>query len=189
MGGGALPGVSRTAVWVAGLRATEHGRDDRLFDDPFAAAFVAAAGGVPEAAGVPPGASEFLAIRTRFYDDQARAASLSGARQVVLLAAGLDCRAFRLSDPLEYSRHWGGDFSIHLVGDHLDDRLVSLDGVTLVFEPLPDDPLCHGFAELGHHDGRRHDVFSSDPVSTPLIVAQQRRFCPHWARMPLPAEG
>lgn len=99
MGGGALPGVSRTAVWVAGLRATEHGRDDRLFDDPFAAAFVAAAGGVPEAAGVPPGASEFLAIRTRFYDDQARAASLSGARQVVLLAAGLDCRAFRLDWP------------------------------------------------------------------------------------------
>jgi len=101
MGGAALPGVSRTAVWVAGLRAAEDARADRLFDDPYAGAFVAAAGdGVAEAtAGVPPGASEFLAIRTRFYDDQARAACTAGIRQVVLLAAGLDCRALRLDWP------------------------------------------------------------------------------------------
>jgi methyltransferase (TIGR00027 family) len=102
MGGAALPGVGRTAVWVAALRAAENARPDRLFDDPFAAAFVrafGAAGDVPGSAGVPTGASEFLAIRTRFYDDQARAATVSGARQVVLLAAGLDCRAFRLDWP------------------------------------------------------------------------------------------
>ncbi len=103
MSGAALPGVGRTAVWVAGLRATETARPDRLFDDPFAAAFVeafaAATGDVPGSVGVPTGASEFLAIRARFYDDQARAATASGARQVVLLAAGLDCRAFRLDWP------------------------------------------------------------------------------------------
>src|SRR5438045_2605235 len=45
MSGAALPGVSRTAVWVAGLRAAEDARPDRLFDDPYARAFVAAAGG------------------------------------------------------------------------------------------------------------------------------------------------
>ena len=37
-----LPGVSRTAVAVARVRARESGRPDRLFDDPYAAAFVAA---------------------------------------------------------------------------------------------------------------------------------------------------
>ena len=103
MSGAALPGVSRTAVWVAGLRAAEDARPDRLFDDPYARAFVAAAGGgggvTDAAAAVPPGASEFLAIRTRFFDDQARAAATAGIGQVILLAAGLDCRAFRLDWP------------------------------------------------------------------------------------------
>src|SRR6185369_11465374 len=60
----------------------------------------AAGGGVaPQAAAAPPGTSEFLAIRARFFDDQARAACAAGIRQVVLLAAGLDCRAFRLDWP------------------------------------------------------------------------------------------
>ena len=101
MSGEALPGVSRTAVWVAGLRASEGERADRLFDDPFAGVFVSAAGSgvAPEAAAMLPGTSEFLAIRTRFFDDQARAASTAGIRQVVVLAAGLDCRAFRLDWP------------------------------------------------------------------------------------------
>lgn len=36
MGGGALPGVGRTALWVAGMRASEGARADRLFDDQFA---------------------------------------------------------------------------------------------------------------------------------------------------------
>jgi methyltransferase (TIGR00027 family) len=99
--GEAMPGVGRTAVWVAGMRAAEDARADRLFDDEFAGAFVSAAGGgvAPQAAAGPPGASEFLAIRTRFFDDQARAACAGGIRQVVLLAAGLDCRAFRLDWP------------------------------------------------------------------------------------------
>jgi methyltransferase (TIGR00027 family) len=96
-----LPGVSRTAVWLAALRAREAQRADRLFDEPLAAAFVRAAGGGMEAetAGVPEGASEFLAIRTRWFDDQGLAACSAGARQVVLLAAGLDSRAFRLEWP------------------------------------------------------------------------------------------
>jgi methyltransferase (TIGR00027 family) len=101
MGGGVGPGVGRTAVWTAGLRAAESARPDRLLDDPYAGAFVAAAGSsvAAETAVVPPGASEFLAIRTRFFDDQARAATAAGIRQIVLLAAGLDGRAFRLDWP------------------------------------------------------------------------------------------
>jgi methyltransferase (TIGR00027 family) len=101
MSGQSLPAVARTAVWVAGMRAAEGGRTDRLVDDRFAGLFVAAAGtGVaPDLASMPTGTSEFLAIRTRFFDDQARAAATAGVRQVVLLAAGLDCRAFRLDWP------------------------------------------------------------------------------------------
>lgn len=101
MSGGALPGVSRTAVWVAGMRAIENARSDRLFDDEFAGKFVSAAGSgvTPDATAVPPGASEFLAIRTRFFDDEGRAACAAGIRQVVLLGAGLDCRGFRLGWP------------------------------------------------------------------------------------------
>jgi methyltransferase (TIGR00027 family) len=100
MRGEQLPGVSRTAVWVAGMRAAESERADRLFDDRFAGVFVSTAGGggVTQPAELP-GTNEFLAIRTRFFDDQVRAACSAGVRQVVLLAAGLDCRSFRLDWP------------------------------------------------------------------------------------------
>lgn len=83
------------------MRAVEHARADRLFDDEFAARFVAAAGSgvAPNAAAGPPGGSEFVAIRARFFDDEVRAAGRLGVRQVVLLAAGLDCRGFRLDWP------------------------------------------------------------------------------------------
>jgi methyltransferase (TIGR00027 family) len=38
-------------------------------------------------------------IRTRFFDDYLAAATAAGCRQVMLLAAGLDTRAFRLAWP------------------------------------------------------------------------------------------
>ncbi|MDX8037549.1 SAM-dependent methyltransferase [Lentzea sp. BCCO 10_0856] len=88
-----MQAVSRTALWVASMRAAEAARPDRLHDDPLAAAVVAAAESIPAA---PPGAAEFMAVRTRFYDDFLLS---SGATQVVVLAAGLDARAFRLSWP------------------------------------------------------------------------------------------
>jgi methyltransferase (TIGR00027 family) len=98
-----LPAVSRTAVGVAALRAYESRRPDRLFDDPYAAAFHAAGSAVlPIAPGETPqgglGAlfARQVAIRTRFYDDYLLAA---GCAQVVVLAAGLDARAFRLGWP------------------------------------------------------------------------------------------
>jgi methyltransferase (TIGR00027 family) len=101
MSGERLSDVSRTAIWVAGMRAYEGERADRWFDDQLAGAFVSAAGSsvLPELAALPPGTKEIVAIRTRFFDDQVRAACAAGGRQVVLLAAGLDCRAFRLDWP------------------------------------------------------------------------------------------
>jgi methyltransferase (TIGR00027 family) len=96
-----LPGVSRTAVWVAGMRAAEGDRADPWFDDQFAGVFVSAVGGDVTLGvdAMPPGTKEYVAIRTRFLDEQVRIACAAGIRQVVLLAAGLDCRAFRLDWP------------------------------------------------------------------------------------------
>ncbi|MCX4744865.1 SAM-dependent methyltransferase [Kitasatospora sp. NBC_01287] len=98
-------GVGRTAVGVARARAVESARADRLFDDPYAAAFVTAAhGGNP----APPRANptpalialaRHLVIRTRFYDDYLLTAAREGCVQVVVPAAGLDTRAFRLDWP------------------------------------------------------------------------------------------
>ncbi|NUP76812.1 MAG: SAM-dependent methyltransferase [Nonomuraea sp.] len=88
-----MNGVARTAVGAAWLRARESERPDRLFDDPYASAFVAAAGHRDEGPG-PFG--DHLVFRTRFFDDHLRD---TGCGQVVLLAAGLDSRAFRLAWP------------------------------------------------------------------------------------------
>ncbi|MFL6126635.1 SAM-dependent methyltransferase [Actinophytocola sp.] len=95
-----LRGIGRTALWVAMMRAAEGGRPDRLFDDRLASAFVAATGlDTTDAMRLPPGANEFLAVRTHFYDQYLLDACAAGLRQVVLLAAGLDSRAFRLAWP------------------------------------------------------------------------------------------
>ena len=100
-----LDGVSATALAVARVRAHESSRGDRLFDDPYAVAFASAAppvegGGVSaERAAVRRALAFHVVIRTRFYDDFLLAATAAGCRQVVLLGAGLDTRAFRLDWP------------------------------------------------------------------------------------------
>jgi methyltransferase (TIGR00027 family) len=106
-----LVGVSETALGAAEMRSEESLRPERLFDDPYAAAFVAAAPplfpDLPSIDDDPTMAAlkeEFvtgIAIRTRFYDEYLLAACAVGCRQVVLLAAGLDTRAFRLNWPAD----------------------------------------------------------------------------------------
>lgn len=110
---GPLSGVGKTALGVAAVRARESGRPDRLFDDPYAKAFLDAAPRVlpdepvsdRDLAAWGPMASVgavFFAhgvLRTRFFDDYLLAATAAGCEQVVLLAAGLDTRAFRLAWP------------------------------------------------------------------------------------------
>ncbi|HEY2792638.1 MAG TPA: SAM-dependent methyltransferase [Micromonosporaceae bacterium] len=90
-----------SAYWIAASRARESARDDRLFDDPYApilagARGVAAMAASERAAG---GENTFLPVRTRYFDDALTAALEGGIRQVVLLGAGLDTRAFRLRLP------------------------------------------------------------------------------------------
>ena len=105
-GEGALKGVGLTALLVAQARAAERDRPDRLFDDPLAERFVERAGPsfLASAAELAPvlrlrGNGRYFAIRTRFFDDCLLDAVKSGCRQVVLLGAGLDTRAFRLPLP------------------------------------------------------------------------------------------
>lgn len=102
-----LAGVGATALWVAYLRARETVRPHRLFSDPYAARFLDAAPGWPpeieeDDGPVSAAGAAFAwqaAVRTRFLDDSLLAAGNDGCRQAVLLAAGLDARAYRLDWP------------------------------------------------------------------------------------------
>lgn len=104
---GNVTGVSRTAVGVAWLRAQEAKQPHPLFEDPFALAFLSEAREVVAQETVRAGRGDsasaifglHVVLRTRFYDDYLLAAAGAGIRQVVLLAAGLDARAFRLAWP------------------------------------------------------------------------------------------
>jgi methyltransferase (TIGR00027 family) len=95
-------GVGATALGVAMARAAETRRADRLFDDPYAQLFIDTAAGLGWRA--PTGAlierirliGDYAACRTRWFDEFFTAASSAGIRQAVILAAGLDARAFRL---------------------------------------------------------------------------------------------
>jgi methyltransferase (TIGR00027 family) len=97
-----LPPVGLTAVGVAAHRAAETQRSGALFEDHYAAGFVRAAGAVRrdgDATPDRPGLAHWIAVRTRFLDDVVLDAAADGCRQVVVLGAGLDARAFRLDWP------------------------------------------------------------------------------------------
>lgn len=102
-------GVGLTAISVARERSVESERTDRLFQDELAGMFCAAARRAAGGKSFPgldstlgssvPMLRGYIALRTRYFDDQVLAACASGCRQVVALAAGLDARAFRLPWP------------------------------------------------------------------------------------------
>lgn len=106
--------VGWTAVYVAWARAQESRRPDRLYNDPLAADFVAAATELSKESPLPleqeqshdgllatlmNSMVDYLAIRTLFFDRYFQQAMNAGVRQVVLFAAGLDARAYRLDWP------------------------------------------------------------------------------------------
>lgn len=98
----AIEGVGLTAKMTAAARALESKRPDRLFDDPLAAA-LAGDEGVRwmEELSLPntPVENWTMAPRTRFWDDFVMAAVKPGILQVVMVASGMDTRAFRLPIP------------------------------------------------------------------------------------------
>jgi methyltransferase (TIGR00027 family) len=109
--------VGSTAVMVAAARAGETERADALISDPYAKILVKGAGaGVWEFMGdkdvvakVADADAEigaifehmgnYQAVRTHFFDAFFASAVAAGIRQVVILASGLDSRAYRLEWP------------------------------------------------------------------------------------------
>jgi methyltransferase (TIGR00027 family) len=89
---------------MAAARARESERPHRLFEDPLAAALAGPEGfaWLDRMEPVPRfgGPALYVVVRTRFFDDfLLYACRGAGVRQVVLLAAGMDARAFRLNWP------------------------------------------------------------------------------------------
>jgi methyltransferase (TIGR00027 family) len=105
--------VGATATAVAARRAMASRGPDPLIDDPFAEPLVNAVGveafikmmnGEIELADEDPAftprrLAEGMAVRTRFFDTFFTEAAAAGVRQAVILAAGLDTRAYRLPWP------------------------------------------------------------------------------------------
>lgn len=93
--------VAGTGLLVAAIRARESGRPDALFNDPYAQRLAGAAGQqMLDAALAQSGDQSTLQIvvRTRFWDEALLRAA-GAAPQVVLCAAGMDARAYRLDWP------------------------------------------------------------------------------------------
>jgi methyltransferase (TIGR00027 family) len=111
--------VGATALGVAGGRAAETSSADPLINDPYARLFLEAAGdGIwrmflddeppPELTDIDPRFKErmqvsmsYMGSRTKFFDEFFVAAASNGIHQAVILAAGLDARAWRLAWPEE----------------------------------------------------------------------------------------
>jgi methyltransferase (TIGR00027 family) len=109
--------VGATALGVAAARAAETESENPLINDPFARVFVEAAGEgmwsiysnptlLAKAIEIEPDVQariqlmiDFMATRTAFIDEFFLGAADAGVRQVVILAAGLDARAWRLPWP------------------------------------------------------------------------------------------
>jgi hypothetical protein len=92
--------LGSTARWTAAVRAVESAREDRLFNDPWATA-QARPEGTAWAANRSPDNLAPMVLRIRFFDDfLERITSENSVRQVVLMAAGLDTRLFRLAWPV-----------------------------------------------------------------------------------------
>lgn len=104
--------VGATATAVAASRAMASQKPGALLNDPWADPLVRAVGidtfvklidGEIEHAGDPllnrQAMNEQIAVRTRFFDEFFVQATESGIRQAVILASGLDTRAYRLPWP------------------------------------------------------------------------------------------
>jgi methyltransferase (TIGR00027 family) len=93
--------VAITGLLVAAIRAEETQRPDALFRDPFADSLAGADGRAALAryrSAVGP-SIPIIEVRTRYFDEAIARAASTGARQFVILAAGMDARAHRLEWP------------------------------------------------------------------------------------------
>ena len=102
--------VGATATLVAAARALATRQGDPLIDDRFAEplvravgieAFIAALDGrMDDQLPAVQSMVDMISVRTRFFDDFFLDATAAGLRQAVILASGLDARAYRLEWPV-----------------------------------------------------------------------------------------
>lgn len=112
--------VGSTAVMVAAARAVETDQPDALIRDPYARLLVSNVGAGlmweamldpvvanrieaidPEVAAIVTHMRGYQAVRTHFFDAYFAGAMREGIRQFVILASGLDSRAYRLNWPTQ----------------------------------------------------------------------------------------
>lgn len=90
--------LGTTSRWTAAARARETKRPDALVSDPLAER-LAGESGMAWIASRPPESTLPILLRTRYFDDFLQRVAAGGIRQIVLLACGLDTRAYRLQWP------------------------------------------------------------------------------------------
>jgi len=90
--------VAATGLLVAAMRAEESVRGDALFRDPFAERLAGDDGRrlLAESTAETRQPSAPIVVRTRLYDEALLQAHANGLSQVVILAAGMDARSYRL---------------------------------------------------------------------------------------------
>src|SRR5215470_15876963 len=113
--------AANTAFATALFRALEAARPqtERLFEDPYGAIFYGAADAEVIAGTerwlVLPNFVDAVRLRTRFIDDFIRDGLREGLTQIVLLGAGFDARALRMSEIGEHgTRVYEVDFAPQL---------------------------------------------------------------------------
>jgi methyltransferase (TIGR00027 family) len=134
IGGGevSFDAVAKTSLLTAAMRAVETNRSEnegRLFTDPFAEMLAGSEGfSILEQVLEEVGEQPSIVLRTRYFDERINRACAQGIRQIVILASGMDTRAYRLSFPdgtrvfeldqpevLSYKQEKLGDALLHCI--------------------------------------------------------------------------
>ncbi len=126
-----VSGVGYTALLVAGWRAVHAVDRQPLVQDHYASHFIVASAdpyltGILERPTTSQNASTFprlYGVQTRFFDDFFNTAGHEGIRQAVIVAAGLDSRAYRLQWPagttvFEVDQPKVLEFKAHVLTEH-----------------------------------------------------------------------
>jgi len=146
-----IDNIGRTAFLISEVRAEEANAEPRLFDDSYARHFSSpgSKAAFQGAQRLGPLFSASLRVRTRWFDDVVLREVERGVAQVLILGAGMDCRALRF--PRSGTRYFEVDAPgvLAFKGDRLAAAGVAPGAVTVstdyLSEGLLDQLAAHGF--------------------------------------------
>ncbi len=110
-----------------------------------------------------------LHSRRRFRRGRGRSGCFGGRRCAVAIADSadnciyLDRTALGNFDVLKHAGSGRGNLGVHLIGGDFEERLVALDLVSGLLQPLGDGSLKNRFPHLGHDNISRHNSLPSGP--------------------------